>query len=157
MPESPALTRRAVLASTGAAALGVGVLTLAACTPDGGQSTADAGGSAPTPNPTTTDGRSVLAKVSDIPVGGSISASLNGAPLLLAQPKKGTVVAFSAICTHQGCVVAPAGNEFDCPCHGSRYRAATGAVIQGPAPAPLHPLTISVEGDLVTTAVTVSK
>ena len=31
-----------------------------------------------------------------------------------------------------GCVVAAAGNEFDCPCHGSMFDAATGDVDQGP-------------------------
>ncbi|MGH7486284.1 MAG: ubiquinol-cytochrome c reductase iron-sulfur subunit [bacterium] len=36
-----------------------------------------------------------------------------------------------------GCTVAPAGKEFVCPCHGSIYDAATGAVKQGPAPKPL--------------------
>ena len=52
-------------------------------------------------------------------------------------PAAGTIVAFTAICTHMGCTVMPAGTEFQCPCHGSVYNAATGAVMQGPAPAPL--------------------
>ncbi len=71
-------------------------------------------------------------------------------PIVVAQPTAGTVVAFSAICTHAGCTVAPAGKEFDCPCHGSRYDAATGAVIQGPAPSPLTKLTATVSGNTVT-------
>jgi cytochrome b6-f complex iron-sulfur subunit len=42
----------------------------------------------------------------------------------------------SAICTHLGCTVQYRGTEFDCPCHGSRFRL-NGSVIAGPAPAPL--------------------
>jgi Rieske Fe-S protein len=79
----------------------------------------------------------VLAKVSQVPVGDAISAKMHGQPILISQPAAGTIVTFSAICTHQGCTVAPAGKQFHCPCHGSVYDAATGAVIHGPAPAPL--------------------
>jgi Rieske Fe-S protein len=43
------------------------------------------------------------------------------------------VHAVSMICTHLGCVVKPAGDGFDCPCHGSRF-AADGTVLKGPAP-----------------------
>lgn len=42
----------------------------------------------------------------------------------------------SAVCTHLGCTVQWRGTEFDCPCHGSRYRP-DGTVIAGPAPRPL--------------------
>ena len=74
-----------------------------------------------------------------------VSATLDGKPILISQPAAGTIVAFTAICTHQGCTVAPAGKEFQCPCHGSVYNAATGAVITGPAPAPLAGIPVKVE------------
>ena len=72
-----------------------------------------------------------IAALADVPVGGSIDATINGEAALVSQPTAGQVVAFSAICTHQGCMVAAAGNEFHCPCHGSIYDAATGEVITG--------------------------
>ncbi len=49
---------------------------------------------------------------------------------------KGAFHVISAICTHLGCTVQWRGTEFDCPCHGSRYRP-DGTVIAGPAPRPL--------------------
>ena len=127
----------------------------------GGTALALAGCSAePAPTDQTTDagtptdgggaGAEEIAKLADIPVGGSISATLDGKPILVAQPTEGTVVAFSAICTHKGCVVAPDAAEFACPCHGSRYASATGEVTAGPASRPLDPVTVTVEGDSVT-------
>ena len=75
-----------------------------------------------------------LAKVADIPVGGALSAKdADGKQILLTQPTAGTIVALSAICTHQGCTVAPDGDQLDCPCHGSVYDL-TGGNVSGPAP-----------------------
>lgn len=95
-------------------------------------------------------GGSTTIDLSSIPVGGAVSASINGNPVVVAQPSTGKVVAFSAVCTHQGCTVAPQGKEYDCPCHGARFDAATGAVLQGPATAPLAKLTATVSGGKVT-------
>lgn len=91
-----------------------------------------------------------VAKLSDIPVGGSVEASLDGKPILISQPTAGKVIAFSAVCTHQGCAVKPVGKEFDCPCHGSKFDAMTGEVLGGPAPSPLVAVPVSVTGDSVT-------
>lgn len=52
----------------------------------------------------------------------------------------------SAICTHLGCTVQWTGSEFDCPCHGSRYRP-NGTVIAGPAPRPLPWFEVSLAPD----------
>lgn len=41
--------------------------------------------------------------------------------------------AISTTCTHLGCVVTWSGNDFECPCHGSKFTA-TGEILKGPAP-----------------------
>ena len=101
------------------------------------------GGAAPSGN--------TLAVLSKVPVGGAVAATdANGKPIIVAQPTAGKAVAFSAICTHMGCTVAVNGAELDCPCHGSKYNALTGAVINGPAPKPLPPVAVEVQnGDVV--------
>jgi cytochrome b6-f complex iron-sulfur subunit len=59
------------------------------------------------------------------------------------------VHAVSTICTHLGCVVKPAVEGFECPCHGSRF-AADGSVTKGPAPRALPWLKVSISGGMVT-------
>jgi Rieske Fe-S protein len=143
MTEATDLTRRAALAFGGVGAVG-SALALAGCAPTGGSANGGSG-QAPASDVAGQD----VAALADIPVGGSIDATIGGAPVLLSQPTAGTVVAFSAICTHQGCVVAAAGSQFECPCHGSVFDAATGAVEHGPAPDPLPQVAVTVDGDRV--------
>ena len=72
--------------------------------------------------------------------------------MIIAQPEAGTVVGFSAICTHMGCTVAPDGAQLTCPCHGSVFDAATGANVSGPASRPLDAFSVKVDGDQVVQA-----
>ncbi|WP_426623839.1 ubiquinol-cytochrome c reductase iron-sulfur subunit [Leifsonia sp. McL0607] len=139
MTDSTPLTRRTLVQVGGATVAGAGVLLLAACTPEGSVGTGGSG-----------YGGKTTVELSSIPVGGAVSASLGSTPIVVSQPKAGDVVAFSAVCTHQGCTVAPQGKEFDCPCHGSRFDGATGDVLQGPASTPLTKLTTSVSSGTVT-------
>jgi Rieske Fe-S protein len=146
----PGISRRGMLA-VGAA--GVAGIALAGCTqaavPDNPTVTGNPAGSGSSGSGSSGSG-APLAQLSAIPVGGAISAKgANGAPLIIARPTSNTVAAFSAICTHQGCTVAPAGQELDCPCHGSVYNATTGAVINGPALSPLPPVQVTLSGDNV--------
>lgn len=143
MNSSSPLTRRAALSLGGATVLGVGAVALTACSTGGG----NAAGSGPQFAKDTP-----VASLSDIPVGGTLSATVDGKPLLLAQPTEGKVVCFSAICTHQGCTVDAAAKDFECPCHGSTYAAATGAVTNGPAEHPLAKVKVTVSGNSVVTA-----
>ncbi|WP_434317325.1 ubiquinol-cytochrome c reductase iron-sulfur subunit [Leifsonia sp. P73] len=141
MTESAPLTRRTLVQIGGVSAAGAGALLLAACTPQGsGASSGDGSG----------NGGSATVALSSIPVGGAVSAQLGSTPIVVSQPSAGSVVAFSAVCTHAGCTVAPQGKEFDCPCHGSRFDAATGDVINGPASTPLTKLTATVSAGKVT-------
>ncbi|MEY9953782.1 ubiquinol-cytochrome c reductase iron-sulfur subunit [Leifsonia sp. EB34] len=142
MTESAPLTRRTLVQIGGVSAAGAGALVLAACTPQGSGASGDGSGNG--------NGGSATVALSSIPVGGAVSAQLGSTPIVVSQPSAGTVVAFSAVCTHQGCTVAPQGKQFDCPCHGSVFDAATGDVVNGPASTPLAKLKASVSGDKVT-------
>jgi Rieske Fe-S protein len=68
----------------------------------------------------------------------------------------GSLVAFSAICTHAGCVVSAwlaANRRLLCPCHGSEYDPARAAsVVAGPAPFPLPRLPVAVADGLIVVA-----
>jgi cytochrome b6-f complex iron-sulfur subunit len=43
-----------------------------------------------------------------------------------------TFTAYSLVCTHLGCTAESDGQEFACPCHGSRFDK-DGALLKGPA------------------------
>ncbi len=89
-----------------------------------------------------------VAAVSDIPVGGGII--LEDEAVVLTQPTAGDVKAFTAICTHQGCLVSQVvDNEIMCPCHGSKFSGSDGSVIQGPATQPLTAAGVAVDGGQV--------
>jgi Rieske Fe-S protein len=70
------------------------------------------------------------------------------------------VVAYSAVCTHQGCPVNMWSKERDafvCSCHGSIFDPRNGAeVIDGPAPRPLAALGLKLKDGVVTVAATFS-
>src|SRR5262249_56524564 len=70
------------------------------------------------------------------------------------------VVAYSAICTHQGCPVnmwSKERNAMVCSCHASLFDPKNGAeVIDGPAPRPLAALGLKLKDGVVTVASTFS-
>lgn len=138
-PVAPQLGRRPLLQGClagGAALAGIGALS--AC---GGPQTTP---TVPTPGP--------LTSLGEVPVGGTVVVnSPNGAPVALVRPNADTVVAHSAICTHQGCSVVPSGRgpTLSCPCHGSVFDSATGAVQQGPADRPLPAIAVQIQGQSV--------
>ncbi|MEU6758469.1 Rieske (2Fe-2S) protein [Streptomyces sp. NPDC046685] len=152
----PQTARRTVLAA-GAAALAGG--TLAACGGDGGGDGGNTSGaqsstaatlstSAPTSAPAETGaaGGKAIAKSADVPMGGG--KILKDEKLVVTQPTAGSFRCFTAVCTHQGCLVNKVENgTIDCPCHGSKFEVADGAVAKGPATRPLAEKKISVAPD----------
>lgn len=133
--EETSVTRRAVL--TGAAAVGV-TAALAACGSggDGGTGAGSGGGPA-------------TVSAADVPVGGG--KILTAQSVVVTQPTAGTYKAFSAVCTHQGCVVSGVANStIICACHNSQFSAADGSVMTGPATRALAAKTVSVSGDTLT-------
>ena len=162
MDSSPHLTRRHLVLGAGA---GAGAVILTACSggsaggsgygAGAGASSGSASGAGSAGSGTASaGGGAVLAALADIPVGtGVVTKDAAGARIVVARPTAGTAAAFSAICTHMGCTVTAAGKQLDCPCHGSQYNAATGAVLRGPAPKPLRAVAVHVvDGKVVSGA-----
>ena len=148
-------TRRGVLAGVGLVGLAGAV---SACSSGGSSSssvgngagaasasTAPASAASTSSSGTSGNASDVLATTSEIPVGsGKI---FTAEKVVVTQPASGDFKAFSAICTHMGCIVSKIANgTIDCPCHGSQYSIKNGAVVAGPAPAPLPAQAIKVSG-----------
>ncbi len=119
MPGLPA-ARRTVL--KGAALAGAAGLGAAACSTDSKL------GHAKNPTPTAPVD---LGAASEVPVGGA--KLYREQRLVVVCPAKGEYKAFSAQCTHGGCVLDKVeGTEGHCPCHGSRFDMTTGLAGEGP-------------------------
>jgi cytochrome b6-f complex iron-sulfur subunit len=95
-------------------------------------------------------GKVLVATTADVPPGGGTVVPLNGKPAIIVNTDQG-VRAYSAICTHLGCVVAwnDLAGVIQCPCHDGRFNPASGTVVSGPPPAPLPALTVAVEGEQI--------
>lgn len=147
-PVSPPC-RRTVL--RGAAALGAVGLTSALAGCGGGESAAVPSGptgGAADPAASGGGGRSVaLGPASAVPVGGG--TIYKDAKVVVTQPTKGDFRAFTAVCTHTGCLVGEVTKTIDCFCHGSSYSITDGSVVNPPAPAPLAAKQITVTGGTI--------
>ncbi|MGW2109051.1 Rieske (2Fe-2S) protein [Streptomyces sp. NPDC001948] len=138
--------RRAVVVAAGAVSV---TAVLAAC---GNQKDSDGADVVkPATEGSKDGGGTALARTADIPEGGGKIFADQG--VVVTQPKAGEFKAFSSKCTHQGCAVSGvADGTIDCPCHGSRFDASTGAVKHGPATEPLPAMTITVSDGTITLA-----
>jgi Rieske Fe-S protein len=132
-------SRRAIMVTGGGVCA---VAVLGACATYGKQA------DSPPPAAAAPAGGAALAQTADIPVGGGkIFAAQR---IVVTQPKAGTIKAFSAVCTHQGCTVGDvSGGTINCPCHGSKFNVADGSVKAGPAPAPLATVNVKVDGTAI--------
>ncbi|MFD7643217.1 ubiquinol-cytochrome c reductase iron-sulfur subunit [Kitasatospora sp. NPDC059795] len=85
-----------------------------------------------------------------VPVGGSATVKdpASGDAVYIVQPSAGKYAGLSSVCTHSGCAVnPPKDGRLYCPCHGSTFDAATGAVITGPAVKPLPGYAVTKNGE----------
>ena len=92
-------------------------------------------------------------KMDELPVGESVQLAVGANQVLIYRENAESVHAYSAVCTHQGCIVGVGNNQpsspFVCPCHASNYDKVSGAAIAGPAPAPLTRHNASIEDGLI--------
>lgn len=124
--------------------------------PTGGGAPSSAGGVDASP---TSGAANEIALAKDVPVNSAVAFTIpsNQDPGVLVHLNDGKFVAYDAVCTHAGCTV-----EFDapsqmlyCPCHGAAFDPAHSAeVVQGPAPTPLAPVSVSL--DQTTGAITLN-
>jgi nitrite reductase/ring-hydroxylating ferredoxin subunit len=92
-------------------------------------------------------GGTAIVSESEVAPGSAFKFKDSGNPAVLVHLDSGDFVAYSAVCTHQGCTVAYQGGELACPCHGSVFDPANGAaVVAGPASRPLPEIPVKVEG-----------
>ncbi|MEV4557406.1 Rieske (2Fe-2S) protein [Kitasatospora sp. NPDC049285] len=131
----PVASRRTVLCC--AAAVLAGGTAVAGCSSSGG-----GGGTSQASSPAA--GPVDLGAASDVPVGGG--KVYRDQKIVVTQPSEGQFKAFSATCTHAGCLVDGVRNsQIQCLCHGSRFGIADGAVQDGPAPKPLPAYQVAVQ------------
>ena len=135
MSSEAGVTRRGVIAAAAGSVALVGTSTaLAACGTD--SPAGDAGTVAP-----------ITVDAGVVPVGSAAIVEF----VVVSQPTAGNFKAFSAICTHQQCLVSQVlYDRIICTCHQSVYSAADGSVVSGPAPRPLYELTVTQSGDALT-------
>ncbi|MCP3760563.1 Rieske (2Fe-2S) protein [Streptomyces sp. TBY4] len=157
MSDPTRAARRTVLAA-GASVLAGGALT--ACggseetkpKAEGGSTPSAQASQTPAPAskaPAPAEEKKPLLKSSEVPVGGG--TVLKDEKLVVTQPTAGTFRCFTAVCTHQGCLVNKVeAGTIDCPCHGSKFKVADGAVAKGPATKPLEEkkITVSPAGEI---------
>jgi cytochrome b6-f complex iron-sulfur subunit len=84
-------------------------------------------------------GPTEVGNAEDFPLNTSKVVSVSDKPVIVVNTKVGGMKAFSAICTHLGCIVSwnTRKGSIECPCHDGFFNPVTGAVVSGPPPRPL--------------------
>ena len=87
----------------------------------------------------------VALTLADIEVGKTVSAtnSATNTNLFVSRLAEDSFKGYPTSCTHQGGPLSILGKTLDCPWHGSKYDALTGAVSSPPAATPLTPIKVA--------------
>jgi Rieske Fe-S protein len=142
-------SRRAVLLSAGVAGSAVALTACGAAEDVARDAASSAGDAASSAGDAASSAIKDAISKATIPVGGG--KVLTDQKVVITQPAEGDFKAFTAVCTHKGCVVANVSDgTINCGCHGSKFDIATGEVKQGPADKALPRKTVSVTGDGIT-------
>jgi cytochrome b6-f complex iron-sulfur subunit len=98
-----------------------------------------------------TGGRTLVGAVTDYPLNSGQVVSVNDEPVMVVNTEAGGFKAYSAVCTHLGCITYwhQTRQLIQCPCHDGRFNPVTGAVISGPPPRPLPPYELEIVGEQV--------
>ncbi len=94
-------------------------------------------------------GRLLVGTTDVIGLGRSKVVALGSRPVIVLNGPEG-IKAFSAVCTHLGCIVgydASLSPDIVSPCHDGHFSAVNGMVISGPPPAPLKEYPVAVVKD----------
>lgn len=93
-----------------------------------------------------TGGKVVIAEA-EVSEGEAKFFEFAGSAAVLVRKRGGALAAFSAVCTHLGCIVQweKDKQDFLCPCHGGHF-SADGDVTAGPPPKPLKKLPVTMAG-----------
>ena len=71
----------------------------------------------------------------------------------MTQPTEGQFKCFTAVCTHQGCIVSSVqAGGIRCECHGSVFSVEDGSAVNPPATVALDEVDITVEGSQISIA-----
>lgn len=139
---TPKLSRREVLGLGAIGAAGVAV-ALTGCST---AVSASAGGSGMLPKGLE------IGPTSNVPVGAGRNFEIEGTKLVVTQPVADEFHAFSAICTHEGCVVGCREKIIKCDCHEATFNPVNGDPMSGPANSPLPSYAIEVKDGVIYTA-----
>ncbi len=88
--------------------------------------------------------------LADVPEGSAKLVRYKDLPTIIIHTEGLEVVALNAACTHLGCIVKwdDETGRLLCPCHGAVFDK-FGQVKDGPAPKPLPPIDVKVEGNMI--------
>lgn len=95
--------------------------------------------------------KTAVGTAAEFPLNSGKVVSVDNKPVIVVNTEQGGLKAFSAVCTHLGCIVYwhEQRGVIQCPCHDGRFNPLNGHVILGPPPAPLAEYLVQIEGEQV--------